>query len=50
MDVPHCPYWRKYSLGGAQVWYADWGDCPFDTGLHEPSWVQERRAVPVKIV
>lgn len=37
MDVPHWPYWRKYSLGGTQVWYADWGDCPFDTGLHEPS-------------
>lgn len=30
-DVPHWPYWRKNSLGGTQVWYADWGDCPFDT-------------------
>lgn len=30
MDVPHWPYWRKNSLGGTQVWYADWGDCPFD--------------------
>lgn len=30
MDVPHWPYWRKNSLGGTQVWYADWGDRPFD--------------------
>ncbi len=30
MDVPHWPYWRKNSLGGAQAWYTDWGDCPFD--------------------
>lgn len=37
MDVPHWPYWRKHSLGGTQAWYADWDDCPFDTGLHEPS-------------
>ena len=30
MDIPHWPYWKKNSLGGTQVWYADWGDCPFD--------------------
>ncbi|WP_072374388.1 hypothetical protein [Thermophilibacter mediterraneus] len=30
MDVPHWPYWKKNSLGGTQVWYADWGDRPFD--------------------
>lgn len=30
MDVPHWPYWKKNSLGGTQVWYADWDDRPFD--------------------
>lgn len=30
MNVPHWPYWKKNPLGGTQVWYTDWGDCPFD--------------------
>lgn len=30
MGVPHWPYWRKNSLGGAQVWYMDRGDHPFE--------------------